>query len=102
MIAQTKLLTEIMGSSHYETFDERQADGSMLRRATDDKLRPSSGTGPRISKIEFMPTISFSANGFRAIVASSWIMPCGFAAWLRPHGRLLATDIAQISLVDEA
>jgi len=39
-IAQTNLLSEIVGDGQYETVDELQPDGSVLRRATGDKLRP--------------------------------------------------------------
>jgi len=43
-VAQSNLLTEVigsgLGSGRYETIDELQADGSVLRRATGDKLGP--------------------------------------------------------------
>ena len=39
-IAQTNLTTELMGAGHYEAVDELQADGSVLRRASGDKLGP--------------------------------------------------------------
>lgn len=39
-IAQTNLLNEIMGAGHYEAVDELQPDGSVLRRASGDKLGP--------------------------------------------------------------
>jgi len=39
-LAQTNLLGEILGDGQYETVDELQPDGSVLRRATGDKLRP--------------------------------------------------------------
>ncbi len=42
-IAQTNLVTEIMGAGHYEAVDELQADGSVLRRASGDKMRPIAG-----------------------------------------------------------
>ncbi len=40
-VAQTNLLSEILGVGRYQAVDELQPDGSVLRRATGDKLRPT-------------------------------------------------------------
>jgi len=39
-VAQTNLLAEILGDGRYEAVDELQPDGSVLRRASGEKLRP--------------------------------------------------------------
>ncbi len=39
-VAQTNLVTELAGVGRYDAVDELQPDGSVLRRASGDKLRP--------------------------------------------------------------